>query len=89
MSRKQIRQSLFSCVPPFLNFLPPGESYEDGDEDTPQEICFPFWTATGTSPLIVECLRRSGLNLKEVRSNFGEECFSVYLHSGQPVTFES
>ena len=66
MGRGRVRPSLFPGFPPFLTFLAPGENYPK-DEDDIGEIA-PAWSlAPGTSPLIVECLQRSGIQIQQVQ----------------------
>ena len=66
MARGRVRPSLFPGFPPFLTFLAPGENYPN-DEDDIGAIA-PAWSvAPGTSPLIVECLQRSGIQIQRVK----------------------
>lgn len=69
--KKRVRPAMFPNIPPFLNFLPPGEDYEDGDEP-PEELRQAWTMAKGTSPLVVECVARVGF----VPVEFSERAFS-------------
>ena len=61
MSKQRLRPSLFPGSSPYLNFVGPGEEYEEG-EDIAQE----FTVARGTGPVIMRCLNKFGFNIIEV-----------------------
>ena len=61
MSKQRLRPSLFPEYAPYLNFVGPGEEYEEG-EDIAQE----FTVARGTGPVIMRCLNKFGFKVIEV-----------------------
>jgi hypothetical protein len=65
MSRRRIRPSLFPNFPPFLTFIAPSDTYEDG-EDPVEELCLNYFVAAGTSPLVLESLHKFGFKIKQV-----------------------
>ena len=77
MSKQRLRHSLFPGYASYLNFVGPGEEYEEG-EDIAQE----FTVARGTRPVIMRCLNKFGFKVIEVnifyRSNLSKQrLFSV------------
>ena len=65
MPAQRLQASLFPNCPPYLKFLGPNQSYEDG-EDAPKELVLKFTVAKGTSVLVIECLQRFGVSIIQV-----------------------
>ena len=65
MSKQRVRPSLFPGYPPYLNFVGPGEDYEDG-EKLEEDLGLEFTVARGTGPVIMDCLNKFGFKIIEV-----------------------
>ena len=66
MSNRRLRSSIFPGFPPYLNFLGPGEEYED-EEEPAEEMVLEFTVARGTGPVIIDCLNKFGFKINEVK----------------------
>ena len=65
MTKRRLRQSLFPGCAPYLNFLRPGEEYEDGEEPG-EDMRLGFTVARGTGQVIVDCLNKFGFKINQV-----------------------
>ena len=66
MSASRLRQSIFPNIPPYLTFIGPEESYEEGEE-CPEELVIHFTVAQWSSLTVRETIMRSGARIVEVR----------------------
>ena len=66
MGKQGLRPSLFPGCAPYLNFVSPGDEYDDGQEQI-EELVMPFYAPLGTSPPIIECFQRFGFKVVEVK----------------------
>ena len=66
MSAGRLRQSIFPNIPPYLTFIPPEESYEEGEE-CPEELVIHYTVAQWTSLTVRDTIERFGARIVEVR----------------------
>ena len=70
MGKRRLRPSLFPGCAPYLNFLSPGDEYDDDGQEHLEELVMPFKAPLGTSPPIIECFQRFGFKVVEVTQFF-------------------
>ena len=67
MSATRLRESIFPNIPPYLTFIPPDQSYEEGAE-CPEELVIHYTVAQWTSLTVRDTIERFGARIVEVRS---------------------
>ena len=65
MSASRLRQSIFPNIPPYLTFIPPEESYQEGAE-CPEELIIHYTVAQWTSLTVRDTIERFGARIVEV-----------------------
>ena len=69
MSATRLRESIFPNIPPYLTFIPPDQSYEEG-EDCPEELVIHYTVAQWTSLTVRDTIQRFGAKIVEVREKY-------------------
>ena len=67
MSASRLRQSIFPNIPPYLTFISPEETYQEGAE-CPEELIIHYTVAQWTSLTVRDTIERFGARIVEVRS---------------------
>ena len=65
MSASRLRQSIFPNIPPYLTFIPPDQTYQEGEE-CPEELVIHFTVAQWSSLTVRDTITRLGARIVEV-----------------------